>query len=61
MSFHTILIVGRLGRDPEMRYTPIWAGRDQFQHRRQPAVHRRQRPAGQGDYVVPNFCLWKDG
>lgn len=22
MSFHTILIVGRLGRDPEMRYTP---------------------------------------
>ncbi len=22
MSFHTILIVGRLGRDPEMRFTP---------------------------------------
>jgi single-strand DNA-binding protein len=22
MSFHTILIVGRLGRDPEMRYSP---------------------------------------
>ena len=22
MSFHTILIVGRLGRDPDMRYTP---------------------------------------
>ena len=22
MSFHTILIVGNLGRDPEMRYTP---------------------------------------
>jgi single-strand DNA-binding protein len=21
MSFHTIIIVGRLGRDPEMRYT----------------------------------------
>ena len=22
MSFHTLIIVGRLGRDPEMRYTP---------------------------------------
>ncbi len=22
MSYHTILIVGRLGREPEMRYTP---------------------------------------
>ena len=22
MSFHTILIIGRLGRDPEMRFTP---------------------------------------
>ena len=22
MSFHTIIIVGNLGRDPEMRYTP---------------------------------------
>jgi single-strand DNA-binding protein len=22
MSFHTIIIIGRLGRDPEMRYTP---------------------------------------
>jgi len=22
MSFHTIIVVGRLGRDPEMRYTP---------------------------------------
>lgn len=22
MSYHTIIIVGRLGRDPEMRYTP---------------------------------------
>jgi single-strand DNA-binding protein len=22
MSFHTILIIGHLGRDPEMRYTP---------------------------------------
>jgi single-strand DNA-binding protein len=22
MSYHTIIVVGRLGRDPEMRYTP---------------------------------------
>jgi len=22
MSFHTIVVVGRLGRDPEMRYSP---------------------------------------
>ena len=22
MSFHTIIIVGNVGRDPEMRYTP---------------------------------------
>jgi single-strand DNA-binding protein len=22
MSFHTLIIVGNLGRDPEMRYTP---------------------------------------
>ena len=25
MSFHTIIIVGNLGRDPEMRYTPSGA------------------------------------
>jgi single-strand DNA-binding protein len=22
MSHHTLIIIGRLGRDPEMRYTP---------------------------------------
>ena len=61
MSFHTILIVGRLGRDPDMRYTPSGQAGDQFQRGCQPAVHRRQRSAGQGDHLVPHFCLWKDG
>ena len=40
--YHTIIIVGNLGRDPEMRYTPSGPGCHEFQCRCQRQLHQQQ-------------------
>ena len=54
------IIVGHLGRDPEMRYTPCRAGRDQLQPGGQPPVHRLERSGGERNHLVPGIGLGQD-
>ena len=57
MSYHEITIIGRLGRDPEMRYTPGGVAVTSFplaaNHRHRNCTGR----AGQRDALVPGHGL----
>ena len=58
MAFSKVMIIGNLGRDPEMRYTPDRQARDAVQRRGQP---EHQEPADRrvdrGDRLVPRQRL----
>ncbi len=61
MSLNKAMIIGNLGRDPEMRYTPERPGGDPVHRRRQPQL---QGPAGRvagRDRVVPRRRLGPAG
>jgi single-strand DNA-binding protein len=45
--YHTIIIVGNLGRDPEMRYTPSG----------QAVTNFSVATSRQGNDLVPHLCL----
>ena len=45
MAFCKVMIIGNLGRDPEMRYTPNGKPGDPVQRRGQPEHARTSRPA----------------
>jgi single-strand DNA-binding protein len=50
--YHTIIIVGNVGKDPEMRYTPSGQACHIVFDCHQPSVHYRQRRTGKGDRLV---------
>jgi len=41
--YQTIIIVGNVGRDPEMRYTPTGQAVTSFSVATKPPVHQQQR------------------
>ena len=51
MSFHTIIIVGNVGRDPEMRYTPAGQAVTSFS-----VASNRRYTASNGEQV--NETIW---
>ena len=61
MSLNKAMIIGNLGRDPEMRYTPEWPGRHPVHGRRQPQLQGPERRVAGRDRVVPRRRLGPAG
>lgn len=65
--FQNITLIGNLGKDPEMRYTPTGQAvtdgclRNRTLPRDQPAVQRRFRATRQGNHLVPRVRLRQNG
>ena len=57
MSLNKVMIIGNLGRDPEMRYTPERPGGHPVHGRREPQLQGPGRRVAGGDRVVPGRCL----
>ena len=58
--FQTIILIGNLGKEPEMRYTQRPAGRFVLS-RYQPQLQRRGRAAGEGNHLVPRDGVGQAG
>lgn len=59
--YQTTILVGNLGKEPEMRYTPQRAACDDAFCRHQPQPFKRQRAAGKGNHLVPRDGLGQTG
>ena len=56
-GLNKVMVIGHLGRDPEMRYTPSGSTRYHLHARREPLLEQRRRRAPHGDRVVQHRGL----
>ena len=55
--YHTIIIVGNLGRDPEMRYTPSGQAVTNFSVAVNRQLHQQQRRKGRANHLDQSVHL----